>query len=377
MNPWRRSFLGAGAATAVVRRLLLAFCILLVPVGTADAQPSWQKTWDQTVAAARSEGAVAVIGPPSASHRTVLMQFEKAFPGIRVEYSGMRTPEYVPRLTRERSAGQYRWDIVVTGFGPTTYNEQIPAGWYDPVKAALILPEVLDDSKWLGGFDAGFLDAKKRYAYAFALDLVGTILVNRDAVPQDTLKSTAELLDPRWTGKIAMYDPRVQGQGELMAALLRMDLGDDRLKKLLLGQQVVFTRDGRQLVEWIVRGRYPIGLAASGPELLRFKKQGLGLNVIRLQTATRAVGPGFGGVVLMNRAPHPNAARVFLNWLLGREAQQQWALGDQANSRRLDVASGDLERKPDATHQHVNLAEEKMMKLRSEVNKLVNSARPD
>ena len=45
----------------------------------------------------------------------------------------------------------------------------------------------------------------------------------------------------------------------------------------------------------------------------------------------------------MNRAPHPNAAKVFINWLLSREGQSLFQRvislpGDARNSRRIDVS---------------------------------------
>lgn len=87
------------------------------------------------------------------------------------------------------------------------------------------------------------------------------------------------------------------------------------------------------------------------------------------------VNAGFGSVALMNRGPHPNAARVFLNWLLGREAQQAWALADQTHSRRLDVAPGSPETKldPQRWSEYVNVDRETNVGLRLEVNKLVDS----
>jgi ABC-type Fe3+ transport system substrate-binding protein len=53
-----------------------------------------------------------------------------------------------------------------------------------------------------------------------------------------------------------------------------------------------------------------------------------------------AVSGSFGGVVALNKVPHPNAAKVFINWLLSRKGQVALRLSDQEdppNSRRLDI----------------------------------------
>jgi ABC-type Fe3+ transport system substrate-binding protein len=51
---------------------------------------------------------------------------------------------------------------------------------------------------------------------------------------------------------------------------------------------------------------------------------------------------GFGSVMLMNRAPHPNAAAVFINWLLGRDGQTTWTKAVNQPSHRTDVPSDHL-----------------------------------
>jgi len=55
---------------------------------------------------------------------------------------------------------------------------------------------------------------------------------------------------------------------------------------------------------------------------------------------TVAGGPGFGAVALMDKAPHPNAAIVYLNWLLSKEGQTEYVKSGR-NSRRLDVPPSD------------------------------------
>jgi ABC-type Fe3+ transport system substrate-binding protein len=113
--------------------------------------------------------------------------------------------------------------------------------------------------------------------------------------------------------------------------------GEDLVRKLLGQQEVVVTRDARQQAEWVVRGRYPIGVGVVPRELQLFRQQGLGLNVQPLKEPV-TMRASSGGIMLFNQAPHPNAAKVFINWLLTKRVQMQVTEKLQEyNSARLDV----------------------------------------
>ncbi len=203
----------------------------------------------------------------------------------------------------------------------------------------LVLPEVKDDKNWIGGLDAGWADNDKRIYYTFGGSLAGdNIHVNWDVVPQGAIKNALELLDPKWTGKIAMQDPRVEGKGLNDALVLSLAYGEEFVRRLLRDQKVVITADRRQLVEWIVRGRYPIAIGLNEYFLTTFQEKGVGKNVVTFIDPKTQIywSSGSSGVGLFNRAPHPNAAKVYVNWLLSKAGQLEW-VKTQTNSRRVDV----------------------------------------
>jgi iron(III) transport system substrate-binding protein len=106
--------------------------------------------------------------------------------------------------------------------------------------------------------------------------------------------------------------------------------------------------DRRQQLEWLVRGRYPIGAAVSKSAITEIQQQGVGRNVMPLAFDT-PLGARLSftrTVALFNRAPHPNAAKVYLNWILSREGQQLYVQYLDEASRRLDV-EGPRDRLPD------------------------------
>jgi ABC-type Fe3+ transport system substrate-binding protein len=306
--------------------------------GTSTSPAGGSSDWDQLLAAAKREGKVVIVGPPGQIYRDGLVDFQTRFPDIALEYSGQSGRDFNPRVLTERTAGQYLWDVLVGG--PESVNLELkPAGALDPIKPALVLPEVLDDTKWLGGFDAGFMDRENQYTYGFQGDLSQHVWVNREVIPESELSSVEQLTDPKWKGKISWNDPTAAGSGSAIAGYWLMLKGEDWVRTLFQ-QDVVATRDLRQQAEWIVRGRYPIAIGGDSTSLLGFQQQGIGAQVQTLakESALGArLSPGFGNVMLINQAPHPNAAKVYLNWLLSREGQTKYATITERNSRRLDV----------------------------------------
>lgn len=313
--------------------LAAALAALALFLSGGDASSA---SWQETVTAAEREGKLTIVGPPVQPHRETIMQFEKAFPKIKIEFSGMMPDQFEARLAAERAAGKYLWDILISGMSSTVYERQIPQGWFDPLPPVVVLPEVLDDGKWVGGFASGFLDAEARYVYGFGAQLSGNVSFDRKRVDAKSF-SYQTLLDPKWQGQIAILDPRGRGPGSVALRQIIHTLGEDGARRLLRDQNVVLGESPRGITEWAVRGRYPIVVGVSSVDLKAFQKQGIGQDVELYQDPNRFFLTGWGNVVLMNKAPNPKAAAVFVNWLLSREAQDHWARNGAYNSRRTDV----------------------------------------
>jgi len=345
-KPWTGPF---GALALVVMTLLaLGACAparrpaaysapAAVPASSSEGA-SALAGWDQTVAAARQEGQLTLSGPPGQLWRDALLAFEQDYPGIKVELTGQSSRDFWPRLFQERAAGQYLWDLRVGGPGPQVFQAR-DAGLLAPVRPLLMLPEVVDESKWFGGFDGLYADKEKQYLPAFVAQAQSVAWVNRDRISEAELASDAQLRDPRWRGKIAIADPN-GGAGLGTLTTLYVVFGEDYVRDLLTRQDLVVAGDNRQLAEWVIRGRYPIGIGIANEDLAAFERQGLTFNVKGLQPA-RKLSLGFGGIQLMRQAPHPNAAKVFVNWLLTQATQAKLAKTLALNSRRLDVPPGD------------------------------------
>jgi ABC-type Fe3+ transport system substrate-binding protein len=337
------------------------------PAGASEpaSKPGPQSEWERTLAAAKQEGKVSVVVAPGDTYRNALLGFQKAYPEISLELTGLRNTEWLPRVTAERQAGQYVWDVLVgsTGAPSPTLKAQ---GVFDPLRPNLLLDEVLDDSKWYGGFDSAYYDVEGQYLFSFQGNLNNLVYVNRDVVPESELARVEDLALPQWKGKIASEDMTVFGPACGVGAHWLLVMNEEFLRQVIQNTEGV-TRDPRQLAEWVVRGRYPIWVGIQESTLVTFLREGLGQNVRPLAAGTDAgsrLSVGSGGLMIVNQAPHPNAARVFANWLLSREGQTAWVEETSGASRRLDVTVGAPDKRPDPRRQYAgDIAAERYTEL--------------
>lgn len=294
--------------------------------------------WGEIVAKAKQEGTVVVHGAPGATFRAVqVAAFNTAYPDIKVQFSGVSGATEVPKVIRERRAGIYAWDVWIGG-ASGALGELKDMGFFQPLAPAL-RPEVMADDKWIGGFAGGWLDIGQTFYYAFDGTIQNPVMVNWDYVKKDSFKSLADLASPAFAGKIIWHDPRVSGTGNGTSQTLFHNLGKDDLVKVYKNK-VVYTTNSHQLGEWVVRGRYPIGIGFDQQTLAEFQAQGLGKNIGPLPDSfykAQQISIGFGGVGLVDRAPNINAAKVYINWLLSKEGQEAWSKVPRS-SRRTDVA---------------------------------------
>ena len=322
-----RAVLVGGVAASVVRARAAA----------ADVPPDWP----QVLAGAKKEGKVVVNTFPGDGYKRALKAFTQAYPDIKLEHTGLHSQDFAPRIMQERQANLYTWDVATI---PTSTALQVlrPAGVWDPIRPAIVLPEVKDEAAWEGGFERGFALVKDRaLAYGFVAQRGSGISVNPDLVKDEQIRGLTDLLNPKWKGKLLLPDVRTMGDAFWAMTSARLNLGDDIIKKLFVDQEPVLSRDTRQMAEFMVRGRYPIALGINPLLLAQFQKQGLGKNLKLFHFPEMdSVNSSSSTLWLVNKAPHPNAAKVFINWLLTKDAQVVWAREVETNSRRVGVEPG-------------------------------------
>ncbi len=297
--------------------------------GAAQAQ----QQWDRLIAAAQKEGLVIVgmqLGPEV---RQAMSEGFKAKYGISIDFVVGRAAENIPKLTAQRQSGLYLMDVYIDGLSSQLQLKE--AGLLDPLEPLVVLPEVADPKMWVGG-SINFI-GKDKYALTFSSSPFKILAANTQTVKPDEVKSYKDLLAPKWKGQLALQDPTVSGAGNLALTVLvwNLELGEDFLDSLAR-QEPVISRNNRQLIEWVARGKYPLILGPDSSLLNEFAKSGAPLKPIWPVEGTGLSG-GFGDLSVINRAPHPAAAQVFINWLLTKEGQTTINKAWGSQSARVDV----------------------------------------
>jgi ABC-type Fe3+ transport system substrate-binding protein len=299
--------------------------------------------WESTLAAAKKEGKVAVITDVTATLRDALtLEFQKKY-GITAELLGSSGREVAPRVAAERKAGQFLWDIYIHG-STTALESMIPMGAFDPIEPALTLPDVKDPKTWRGGA-IEYLDPNKMVLVMTPFHR-GTIFYNPKLVNAKEFISHKDLLNPKWKGKMVLDDPRRAGPGFATFTFfyLHPELGPDFVRALGK-QQMTILRDYAQEVDAVGQGRYPVLIGGADFVVTTRAKQGVPIATIdarQLKEGTD-LSPTNGNLALFNRAPNPNAAKIYINWLLSKEGQTIFARANGYVSARLDVPTDHTE----------------------------------
>ena len=315
------------------------------PTAPATGQLEWQAVWDQTLAAARQEGKVVIYGPPGERIRRNLTEgFQKAFPGVALELMGGRCAELTARIEAERRAGLQAVDVFLCG--TTTANSDMkPAGVLAPIPPVLILPEATDPSAWLGN-RLEFSDSEGQFNLVYATTPKAHVAYDLRQVKPEDVDELPKLLDPKWKGKIVVGDPVPTGAAQTtvrwMWAALGPEQGADYLRALR-AQAGAIDRDARRMVEWVARGRYAILVGPNDAITQQLLTEGLSFGVLSdFKDHGAALSASYGSIMRMANGPHPNAATLFINWLLTKEGQTAYSTGVVQASRRLDVPTDHL-----------------------------------
>lgn len=309
--------------------------ILLVCFALPSWAQGWEKQWNETLAAARKEVKVVVATSPDPAMREISERFKAHF-AITVEHISGRSGQLATRLRAERQAGVHTIDVFLGGIqtvATVLHREKM----LEPLKPALILPEVTNPSKWKTG-KVWFVDPEEQHVLRPFSSVTGLLHLNTRVIKPGEIRSAKDLLNPKWRGKIATEDPTVAGSGSNTAARLYAQLGEEFVKKLYIEQKPVITRERRQLTDWLARGTYPIAFAASSSDVKQMQKEGFPVvEIYEFPDLPGALSGSPWQLTLMNKAPHPNAARVFVNWMVSKEALEIYSRSEGRATIRTDV----------------------------------------
>lgn len=337
-----------------------------------SARVAWPAEWEQALEAGKREGRVVVIGPQGTETRDALsVGFQKKYPAIQVEVNGMAGNQIAPKLLNELRARKYTTDVVVTGT-TTAIVSLLPGNAITPLQPFLLGPNSSDPSVWRGG-KRNFSDRGGQYNLIMSAYIKAPFIYNPKLVNVAEFKSWKDLLNPKWKGKIVLRDPTSAGGGLGTATFwyTNKSLGRDFIHRLLSQQELVVARDDRQMLDFVAQGKYPLTIGPS--DVLTNELIGRGLPLKHLDSAALQEGAymtaGNGSVVVVQNAPHPNALKVYLDYLFSKEGQLEWSKAAGFASLRRDVPRDHVLQLlvPKEGVEYSDMSSEPYVKLRDEV----------
>jgi iron(III) transport system substrate-binding protein len=323
----------------VIAALILLLCGTLAPLHAAEPKSA---LWEETVKSARKEGTVSVYFWQGGNLDKVLQVFQQKYPDIRLAAVGGRGSGFINRIVAEMRAGKHLVDVCICGVTSPYEVLHKRADALESIKSAFILNDVADPAKWWQG-KHHFQDPEGRYIFVYWGRTSATrVSYHTKFVNPAEFTSYWDILNPKWKGKIVAIEP-TESAGGWRALYYKPGLGPEFLQRLFTDGGVMFSREDRQAADWLAVGKVALGLFVSAiPEA---KNQGLPVDEFKDSTFKEPPsldsGPN-GTIALMKQAPHPNAAKVFINWFLSREGQSTYqeimnTATDQVESMREDI----------------------------------------
>jgi len=314
---------------------LLTGVVFLISITPAAAQTDWKKDWERTLQDAKKEGEVVVGIPARAELRTQLEAVFKPKFGVNMELLTARGPQNASRIASEYKAGVKYFDVFIGGSG--TYESLVDDGMTEPLMPLLILPEVKEEKYWWGGHIWEDNVKTKRFLYSFIADAgTGGFWYNTTLAKPEELRSLDDFVNPKWKGKVGFLDPRTPGSGQSIWSFIWDVKGESYLKKLVQ-QDLFVSRDQRQLADALAKGKLAVALGVSFYTLEGFLTANLPIKELPKLKEGAPSSNGSGVIGVVKNPPHPNAAKLFLNWFLSKEGQELYVKVMHQSTRRNDV----------------------------------------
>ncbi|HEY6365712.1 MAG TPA: ABC transporter substrate-binding protein [Candidatus Binatia bacterium] len=339
--------------------LILGVLFFFLPAAhAASATSQFESEWAKLIAAAQQEGRLVISagGAPSREYRSVVELFQKKF-GLQVSLSTGSGAASIDRVLAERNAGKYTVDVGLTSVAATR-TRLVPAQALEPIPPLLIHPEVLDKSAWFAGrhWYADPQEEKLSFLYAAEPTETFSVWYNTKVISKQeiaTIKSPADLLDPKWRGKVTSRTWGDRGRvGEMQNIYFQPDMGIEWIRAFFGQAEARFSDDVRIRESWVIGGSVPIAFSDGDldRELERLEKAGMPVALHSIPYKLPFLTAGGSGccIQVYNRAPHPNAAKLYLNWFLSKEGQtaiHQVTPSIARQSMREDIPFGNIEAK--------------------------------
>lgn len=330
-----------------MKRSIVALCAaVLLLGGSISARAAGADT--ALIEAARREGALAWYSTLIVNQitRPLSLAFEKKYPGIKVQYSRATSSDVALKIINEARAGRIQADVFD---GSNTIFPLQDAG--------LVEPYLVDSAR---GYPAEFRDKGGLWTTMNLYFL--TVGYNTDLVKgADIPKSYDDLLNPKWAGKMAWTtDPTVNGPPGFIQNILALKgeaKGMEYLKALAAQKPVNIPAAQRVVLDKVIAGEFPIGLMIFNHHAAISAAKGAPVAWARTEPLVASANL----ISIVKGAPHPNAAKLFVEYVLSEEGQKEVAKALYLPAHP-DVPALEAELKPEAGHFKARVVTPDMMR---------------
>ena len=327
---------------------------------TTPGASTFEEEWEALKAAAREEGRLVLASGNNASRALtppIRDAFGKQF-GIQVTVAGGSGSQQFARVAAERQGGRYEIDLLI--LGRRHMGESFgPSGFLTPIKDQLFHPDAIDPSNWwMNRFWYREPDGvEPKYSIAFSVSAYSNPITpsyNTELVTEDdiaAINSAWDFLDLKWNDKIIALSPLATGiSSGIIDIYSHPALGPEWIERFFSQElNVTFAASDRQIVDSISLGGHALAFFGQGAEGALAALAREGLPVARWSKQLTEGGrvtanSSYVWLGMLDRAPHPNAAKLFVNWWLTKEGQTAYntlsATADLPPSLREDVPVG-------------------------------------
>jgi ABC-type Fe3+ transport system substrate-binding protein len=286
--------------------------------------------------AAKKEGEVVWYSTQIVNQlvRPIAAAFEKKYPGIKVRYTRANANEVAVKILNESRAGRPQSDVFDgTSTAVPLEREGYVLQWQPD--AAKDYPDLYKDPQ-------GYWIASNLY--------INTPGYNTSLVPKGTQPKTyQDLLDPRWSGKIAWNAlPSTSGGVGFIGTVLS-EMGQERgmayLRAFAKQKVANVPAAARQVLDQVIAGEYAIALQIFNHHAVISAKKGAPVDWIKMEPATGTLSV----IGIQKNAPHPNAAKLLVDFIISKEGQQVYRDADYLTADPA-IPARDPELKPEDGH---------------------------
>lgn len=271
-----------------------------------------QAAWAKVVEAGRKEGAVTAYNYQWVGDRGIAISraFRQRY-GIDLQIVTGRGAEFLERLKVEKRVGKVMADVFE---GSAVHTRNVME---DGLTASLAeLPILQDRTGW--NIQPQVFDPTANMLMHLPWTMVPYYNTNL-VKPADAPRSWNDLMNPRWKGKIVTTDPNLSNLSYYWLLLLRHKAVSEDFIQRMAQQELGYVKGAPDAGSVVARGEYAITANNSDSTMAEVAQAGAPIKAVEVEKGTLVSGLT---VARLKDGPHPNAARVFLNWLLSDEGQR-------------------------------------------------------